>query len=656
MVALVSTGCAAESRRVRPRFRHTFMAIVARCHDPPSPRSREPSSPLVHRVQPRDRLGFRMHQPRVSRPPSSPGAHVDATGTTFAAWTTTAREVAVRLFDPDVPARTEPLESLGDGRFAKHLSGVGPGALYKLVLDGDEVPDPYARFLPSGVHGPARVVAPTTSPALAEPVPPAQWVIYELHVGTFSPEGTYRGAEARLGHLEELGVAAVELLPLAAFPGERGWGYDGVALYAPYAGYGEPEDLRSFVRACHRRGIAVVLDVVYNHFGPAGNYLSRYAPAYFTSAVETPWGPAPDFAHAPMRGLVLDNARYWLEEFGFDGLRLDATHEIHDAGERHVLREIVDLAHAMSPPRRVFFEDERNEPSVVSELGAGAVWADDFHHQLHVLLTGERDGYYAAYEPSVAELARAIHEGWSYTGQPFAPWKGKPRGRSLRDLDVRPEHLLYALQNHDQIGNRALGTRLSDHIDIDAYCAASVLLLALPATPLIFMGQEWASSSPFLFFSDHEGELGEAVRKGRREEFKTFQAFADPETRTAIPDPQAQTTFERSKLIWNERHEPPHERVLGVYRSMIHLRRHDPVLGAPCRWEDLAARAIPGAEGVIEVVRRHGNSSRTILVNFGKEDHLVPEAASRGVLFATNALVDGRLPPRSAVVLSEDGD
>jgi maltooligosyltrehalose trehalohydrolase len=591
----------------------------------------------------------------VSRVPTSPGAHfiaADPAGTTFAAWSTTATAMAVRLFDGDQPPRTVALDALGDGRFAKHLAGIGPGALYKLVLDGDEVPDPYARFLPSGVHGPAAVVAPASAPALTDPPPPAQWVIYEMHVGTFSPEGTYRGAEARLGHLEELGVTAVELLPLAAFPGERGWGYDGVALYAPYAGYGEPEDLRSFVSACHRRGIAVVLDVVYNHFGPAGNYLSRYAPAYFTAAIETPWGPAPDFAHAPMRGLVLDNARYWLEEFGFDGLRLDATHEVHDPGELHVLREITYLARAMSPPRRIFFEDERIEPSVVSGLGADGVWADDFHHQIHVLLTGERDGYYAAYEPTVEALARAIDQGWTFTGQPFSPWKGKPRGRAPREHGVAPEHLIFTLQNHDQIGNRALGTRLTEDVDHDAYCAASVLLLALPATPLLFMGQEWASSSPFLFFSDHEGELGEAIRKGRREEFKTFTAFADPKIRESIPDPQAKTTFESSKLIWNERHRPPHERVLGVYRTMIHLRRNDPVLGATCRWEDLSATALPG--DVLEVVRRRGNATRTILVNFGKHEHVLTGAGPHTVLFASSPLVGGKLPPRSAVVLGKD--
>lgn len=584
-----------------------------------------------------------------------PGAHPDGGGTRFVAWSTIAREVAVRLFDvvpgdgTTLATRTEVLDALGDGRFEKRLEGVLPGALYKYVLDGDEVPDPYARFMPYGVHGPARVVAPARMAALAETRPLAQWVIYEMHVGTFSPEGTYRGAEARLDALAELGITAIELLPLAAFPGERGWGYDGVALYAPFAGYGDPDDLRSFVRAAHHRGIAVLLDVVYNHFGPSGNYLGRYAPEYFTTNVDTPWGSGPDYGHAPMRELVLENARYWLEQFGFDGLRLDATHEIHDPSSVHVLREIADLAHAMSPPRRVFFEDERNDPAVVQDLGADAVWADDFHHQLHVLLTGERDGYYGAYEPTVAALARAIDEGWSFTGQPYPPWGGKARGRSPRELGMDPQHLVYCIQNHDQVGNRALGTRLTAQVDLDVFCAASVLLLALPATPLVFMGQEWASSSPFLYFTDHEGELGRAVRDGRRAEFGTFAAFSDPEKREAIPDPQATSTFERSKLAWEERTADRHARVLAVHRAMIALRRDDPVLGAPSRWVDLEATA----DGdVLHVVRRRGDAVRRIAVSFGDTARAVRATAGWRVLYASGRFEDGELGPRAAVILA----
>ncbi|MDB5213658.1 MAG: Malto-oligosyltrehalose trehalohydrolase [Myxococcaceae bacterium] len=581
-----------------------------------------------------------------------PGAHPAAAGTTFVAWTTTARAVDLRLFDDAGRVlRTEALQGRGDGWFEKHLEGVKEGALYKLVLDGAETPDPYARFLPSGIHGPARVVAPARVEPLSEPPPPSQWVIYELHVGTFSPEGTYRGAEQRLDAIAETGFTAIEILPVAAFPGERGWGYDGVALYAPYAPYGDPDDLRALIRAAHRRGLAVVLDVVYNHFGPSGNYLWRYAPEYFTKAVETPWGPAPDFAHEPMRRLVVDNARYWLEEFGVDGLRLDATHAIHDPSEIHVLREITDLAHAMKPARRVFFEDERNEPDVVKGLGADGVWADDFHHQLHVLLTRERDGYYAAYDGTVEALALAINDGWTFTGQPFPPWNCRPRGRSPRAHGVEPQNLLYCIQNHDQVGNRALGTRLSQDVDVDAYCAASALLLFLPATPLVFMGQEWAASSPFLFFSDHEGELGEAVRKGRREEFKTFAAFADPAVRDRIPDPQAESTFERSKLRWDERAAEPHARVLALYRAMLALRRSDPVLSAKASWADFEARA---QGDVLEVVRRNGAASRRLIVTFGDGEHVIEGGEGARVLFASGRFEGGRLAARGAVVLAVD--
>lgn len=581
-----------------------------------------------------------------------PGAHPDERGTLFVAWSTTARSVAVRLFDEDDRAtRTEALDAVGEGRFEKHIEGVRAGALYKMVLDGEETPDPYARFLPKGVHGAARVVEHATAPALASPPPPSQWVVYEMHVGTFSPEGTYRAAEARLDVIADLGFTAIEILPVAAFPGKHGWGYDGVALYAPHAPYGSPEDLRSLVRGAHARGLAVAMDVVYNHFGPAGNYLWRYAPEYFTKDVETPWGPAPDFAHEPMRRLVLDNARYWFEEFGLDALRLDATHAIHDPSDLHVLRAITDVAHGMDPPRRVFFEDERNDPAVVTELGADGVWADDFHHQIHVLLTRERDGYYAAYDPTVDALARAINQGWTFTGQPYPPWNDKPRGKSPRELGIAPEHLLYCIQNHDQVGNRALGTRLSHHVDVDVYCAASALLLFLPATPLVFMGQEWASTSPFLFFSDHEGDLAEAVREGRREEFKTFAAFADPKARAEIPDPQSKRTFERSKLAWDERTTPPHTRVLATYRAMLDLRRNDPVLSASSRWEDFEATA---HGNVLEVVRRNGTATRRLVVSFAEDDHVVADAAGSRVLFATGRFERAVLRVHDAVVLAND--
>jgi maltooligosyltrehalose trehalohydrolase len=595
-----------------------------------------------------------MTEPRPARGLLPPGAHCDARGTTFVVLSTRARAVAVRLFDDDArPIRTLDLEDDGDGRFSTHLADVGEGALYKFVLDGDEVPDPYGRFLPFGVHGPARVVAPRREAALA--APPALsagrarvraldgWSIYELHVGTFSRAGTFRGAIDHLDHVAALGVSAIELLPIAAFSGKRGWGYDGVSLYAPHAAYGTPDDLLALLRAAHERGLAVILDAVYNHFGPSGNYLSRYSPEYFTSRVKTPWGDSPDYAWAPMRQLVLESARYWLE-LGFDGLRLDATHEIHDDSERHILRELTDIAHARG--RYVFFEDERNDPDVIHRLGADGVWADDFHHQLHVLLTGERDGYYAAYEPSVDALAANIRAGWTFSGAPYAPWGGRARGRPGGGLER--ERLVTCIQNHDQVGNRALGKRLSDLVDHDAYGAAILLSLFLPSTPLLFMGQEWAASSPFLYFTDHGGELGAAVSHGRRDEFKSFAAFADPNVRETIPDPEALSTFEASRLRWEELDRGEHARALALHRAMLRLRSEDPVLSQPSRSGDLEVEVHDGV--LLEVIRRRGATSRTLLVNFGKTPRPFVLAADSRVLVRSGADSGATLPPYGAVL------
>jgi maltooligosyltrehalose trehalohydrolase len=582
-----------------------------------------------------------------------PGAHAGAASTTFVVWSTVAKDVRLRLFALFAPdgrtiVREERLEAKDGGAFERRLSGVGPGALYKFVLDGDELPDPYARFLPFGVHGPARVVAKGSERALDPPIARERLVIYELHVGTFTDEGTFRSAIPRLDDVASLGATAIELLPVAAFGGARGWGYDGVALFAPHAPYGDPEDLRALVRAAHARGLAVFLDVVYNHLGPSGNYLARYAPEYFTDAVKTPWGPAPDFARAPMRRLVLDNVRFWLDEMGFDGLRLDATHAIHDASDEHILHAIAEAAHARSPRRYVFFEDDRNDPEIVTRLGADAVWADDLHHQIHVLLTGERDGYYGAHEPTVAALARCIERGWTYAGEPYPPWGGEPRGRP-GTLD--PPALVTCIQNHDQVGNRAFGTRLSHEIDLEAYAAASTLLLFLPTTPLLFMGQEWAASTPFLFFTDHDGDLGDAVRRGRREEFKTFAAFADPKARERIPDPQSEATFARAKLRWAERSSPPHARVLELYRALLALRRDDPVLSSVARAGDVEATA----DGdVLHVVRRGAGAARRLVVSFGDGAAEIDVGDAR-VLFATRPF-DGRTLGRNqAVILSGAG-
>jgi maltooligosyltrehalose trehalohydrolase len=579
--------------------------------------------------------------------PKALGAVPDRDGTTFRVWTTRATRVRVRLFDSEGPVvREVDLESRGDGDFEAHVAGVAPGALYNVVLDDDEVPDPYARFLPRGVHGPAEVIAPERTPALPRTLALDAAVTYELHVGTFTPEGTFAAAAERLEDLAALGVGAVELMPVAAFNGERGWGYDGVAHYAPHAPYGRPEDLRRFVRRAHELGLGVLLDVVYNHFGPSGNYLSRYAGEYFTAAHTTPWGEAPDFAHPRLRRHVLGSAQMWLEEYGFDGLRLDATHAILDDSARHVLRDLADLAAAFRPPRVLVAEDERNDPDLVVVQGMDAIWTDDFHHTIRALMAGDRDGYYGAYEPTVSALARVIERGWEYEGQRYAPWE---RGRGKPADPMRFEHFVFCIENHDQSGNRAFGERLSQDVTSGAFAAATVLLLFLPMSPLLFMGQEWGASTPFLYVTDHEPDLGDLVTRGRREEFKSFGAFADVHVRERIPDPQAPSTFERSKLRWEERDRPQHAATLALVRRMLELRRSDAVLRERCGRDALHART----EGDVLIVERHGPSGRRVLVaNFTKRVLPIDWRAFGRPLVATGEAPEVGLAPESAIVLA----
>ncbi len=549
-----------------------------------------------------------------TRPPplSGLGAHFDGAQTRFALYTTTARACAVRLLDAAGTRRPDlPMEPRGDGLFVRITPDAPPGTLYQFVLDGRALPDPFARDLPQGVHGPARVTRSTYAWRHGKGVrrPLSSQVIYELHVGTFTPAGTFQAAQERLPDLVDLGVTTLELMPVAAFAGGRGWGYDGVGLFAPFAPYGSPDALRAFIDAAHGLGLGVLLDVVYNHLGPAGNYLAAYSPDYFTRGAGNAWGDAPNFADPPMRTLVLDNARYWLGEFRLDGLRLDATHALVDPSPQHVLAELVAMARALDPGLTLIAEDERNEADLVRGVGLDAVWADDFHHALHVTLTGEHDGYFAAFEPGVAGVAQAIQQGWIYQGQHCAALGG-PRGTPADGLPASA--FVYCIQNHDQVGNRALGERLTELVSVDVYCMASGLLLFLPMTPLLFMGQEWAASTPFLYFTDHEPELGALVSAGRREEFKRFRAFSDPAVRARIPDPQAPETFARSRLRWDERKEGYHARVLGLYRSLLALRRSDPVLRDPAR-ERLTADTVGS---VLRVRRWKGDATRTLLANF----------------------------------------
>lgn len=581
-----------------------------------------------------------------------PGAQLVEGGVRFCVFSD-AVACEVRLLDSAASElRRVALVRSESGYFETEIAGLEAGALYDFVVDGRVLPDPYARSLPFGVHGPAAVPSPRYRLQARPPrVPLREQVLYELHVGTFTPEGTFGAAQTRLAYLADLGVTTVELMPVAAFAGGRGWGYDGVALYAPHAAYGTSDDLRRFVDAAHELGLAVLLDVVYNHFGASGNYLSAYAKSYFQEHVRTAWGDAPNFGEPAMRDLVLENARYWLTEFGFDGLRLDATHALVDGSPTHILQELVALAASLDPPRILIAEDDRNRAELVTKLGLTALWADDFHHQLRVMLTGERDGYYAAYEPSLPNLAGAINAGWLYSGAVY-PTSGRPRGTDASEL--RAEQLVYCIQNHDQVGNRALGERLVADIGDERFRAASLLLLFLPMTPLLFMGQEWGANTPFLYFTDHDEELGRLVREGRRREFAHFASFADEAARESIPDPQAEASFLRSRLAWSEREQPEPARTLALYRAALALRRTDVVLSNAGR-DELSAEA----RGDVLVVRLwHRAQARVLLMNFGSRERDVHVlAAELGLsnvqtLLSSSQAPTGRLAAGTAVVLS----
>jgi maltooligosyltrehalose trehalohydrolase len=570
---------------------------------------------------------------RGNTAPPRLGAHAEAQGVRFALFAEAERcEVELGASDGSVGAKLA-LEALGDGYFQLLVPEAGPNLLYRFVVDGRRLPDPYARFLPQGVHGPAQVLKPGYEFRHARPLRPLrEQVLYELHVGTFTEEGTFDAARRRLPALAELGVTTLELMPVAAFDGARGWGYDGVALFAPHAGYGTPDQLRELIDAAHGLGLSVLLDVVYNHFGPAGNYLGAYSGRYFHTDKSSPWGQSPNFSEPLMRSLVLQNARYWLEEMGFDGLRLDATHAIHDASPTHVLQELTQLAHALDPPRLIIAEDERNLAGLVTEQGLDALWADDFHHQLRVTLTGEQYGYFGAYTPSAQGLVDVIQRGWSYTGQ-LNPVQGEPRGMPAEHLPA--EAFVYCIQNHDQVGNRALGERLTAGVSRELYLSASLLLLFLPMTPLIFMGQEWGASSPFLYFTDHEPELGRQISDGRRGEFAGFPGFSEPQARERIPDPQAEATFLASKLRWSERELSGHARTLELYRAALTLRRTDPVLRQTGRAE-LTADVLGN---VLGVHRALGDERRSLFVNLGKAACSLDELAEKSQLGACRSLL-----------------
>jgi maltooligosyltrehalose trehalohydrolase len=528
------------------------------------------------------------------------GAWPEAGGVRFRVWAPERRTVALVLEVPGKEPTAPALERDRDGYWSALVPGLPAGALYRYRLDGEgPFPDPASRFQPEGVHGPSRVVDPSRFAWQATGwtgISLEDLVVYELHVGTFSPEGTFEGAASRLEHLRDLGVTAVELMPLGDFPGRRNWGYDGVSLFAPARCYGGPDDLRRLVDRAHELGLAVLVDVVYNHLGPDGAYLGLFSRGYFSERHETPWGAAVNLdgpACEHVRAFFFENALHWLHEYRFDGLRLDATHAIHDDSPRHFLAELQARVRASLPRRRVLViaEDSRNlahmvQPEQAGGWGLDAVWADDFHHQLRRCLAGDADGYYRDYTGSIPDLATTVRDGWFFQGQ-HSSYLGKPRGTD--PTREPPRRYVVCLQNHDQVGNRALGERLHHQVEPAAWRAASALLLLVPETPLLFMGQEWAASTPFLYFTDHHDELGRLVTEGRREEFKGFAAFSDPAARERIPDPQAEATFARSRLDWSETGKEPHAAAERLYRELLALRKEERPSGVERGALDVAA-------------------------------------------------------------------
>jgi maltooligosyltrehalose trehalohydrolase len=506
------------------------------------------------------------------------GAIPGASGTRFRVWAPAVRRVEVALEDA-IPVA---LAEAGAGYHEGHVTGAAPGRRYRYRLDGrGPFPDPASRRQPAGVHGPSEIVDPRRYAWRDQAWRPrtlGELVIYELHVGTFTAAGTFAAATERLPALAQLGVTAVELMPVADFPGRRGWGYDGVCPFAPARCYGAPDELRRLVDAAHGLGLSVLLDVVYNHLGPDGNYLREFSPSYFDPRHQTPWGDALNLSGpgcGPVRDHLVENALHWIAEYHLDGLRLDATHALFDDGPRHFLAELADRVHRLGPGALLIAEDGRDLDRLLRRPEAGghgldAAWSDDLHHQLRRRLAGDREGWFADVSGSTEDIASTLERGWFHAGQP-ASARGGPRGTDPGGIPL--ERLVIFLQNHDQVGNRALGDRLHHAIEPAAWRAALALLLLAPETPLLFQGQEWAASTPFLYFTDHRADLGRRVTEGRRREFARFAAFSDPARRERIPDPQAASTFAASRLRWAERDAEPHAGVVRLHRALLGLRR-----------------------------------------------------------------------------------
>lgn len=551
-------------------------------------------------------------------------------GIRFSLWAPGLDAVVLELgLEPEASAYPMAKEATGFHSLA--VPRARAGDLYRFLLpNGLRVPDPASRFNPKDVHGPSEVIDPNRYSWQNTSWKGRPWeesILYELHVGAFTLEGTFAAAKKRLPELVDLGVTVVELMPVADFPGRRNWGYDGVLPFAPDASYGTPDDLKALVDAAHGLGLAMMLDVVYNHFGPEGNYLHAYCPEFFNPAHPTPWGSAINFDgpdSSTVRSFFVHNALYWVEEFRFDGLRLDAIHAIRDDSARPIVREIQEaLQRGPGLERHVHlaFENDANQASLLDVDGAGAnrtrtaQWNDDFHHAAHVLIAGETDGYYEDYAAAPLEsFGRALAEGFVYQGQASPFRNGQPRGEASAHLPSSA--FISFLQTHDQVGNRAFGERVNTLGDPGILRAARTCLLLSPHIPMFFMGEEYLATTPFLFFCDFGPELADAVARGRREEFKRFAAFSDEAARARIPNPSDASTFMASKLRWAERADLPRAACLAEIRDLLSIRKR---LVTPHLPAQKGAGQFQCDRGLLRVHWRLGAAHLHLLANFGDD-------------------------------------
>jgi maltooligosyltrehalose trehalohydrolase len=555
------------------------------------------------------------------------GAELAPGGVHFRVWAPDHERVEVVIEGRE---RAFALAQEREGYFAALVEGVGPGARYKYRLDGgDAVPDPASRFQPDGPHGASEVIDPEafawSDSQWPGPSPTGQ-VIYELHVGTFTPEGSWAAAAEKIPHLAETGVTVIEMMPVAEFPGRYGWGYDGVQLFAPTRNYGRPDELRRFIDRAHAAGLAVILDVVYNHLGPDGNYLGAFAQDYFKRNEKTEWGDAINFDgenSTPVREFFIANAAYWIGEYHFDGLRLDATQDIRDETKDHILAAISRAARAAAGKRKVLLVAE-NEPQqskllrAQSEGGYGLdmLWNDDFHHSAMVALAGRYEAYYLDYRGKPQEFVSAIKHGYLYQGQWYR-WQQKRRGTSTRG--TRRSAFVNFIENHDQVANSPRGERPRQAAAPGVYRAITALLLLTPGTPMLFQGQEFGCSRPFHYFADHNPELRRRIHQGRIAFMSQFQSVVTPEMRGCIPEPGDSNTFERSRLDWAQLES--NREIVALYRDLLRLRRSDPVLRAPDAAIDGAV--LSDAAFVLRFFS-DGAGDRLLVVNLGPDLELNP--------------------------------